>query len=211
MGERNETRCLELVAGGVEFFEGGWWFFNAGFLEDFRVDPQPVDAVDVHRHGHVITFVLHGIGDFLVEQAVPLLRFGNVFQDIGVEQAGRRPLLNVRAFDLGHAWRVTRNGTAFQHGHGSRTATTGDCAVLPGEAVFLDLGLEDIDRCLFATRRPPMHDFHGTFGFGGKNTEGKRRQGSERNDSSEARNRIHLVVPFLLLCMQVWCLRCIGF
>src|SRR5690606_23899842 len=101
---------------------GGWILGDAGFLEDFRVDPQPVHAVNVHRHGHVITVVLHGIGDFLVEQAVPLFRLGDVFQNVGVEQTGRRPFLDVRAFDLRYAWRVAGNGTAFQHGHGSRTA-----------------------------------------------------------------------------------------
>ncbi|ALQ01954.1 hypothetical protein AK973_1505 [Pseudomonas brassicacearum] len=58
-----------------------------------------------------------------------------------------------------------------------------------------------------------MDDFHGTFGFGGKGSDREccdGKQGSKRNDSSEARNRIHLELPFLLLCMQVWCLRCMD-
>ncbi|MCY1366651.1 hypothetical protein D9M69_535560 [compost metagenome] len=211
MGERDEAGGLELVAGGIEFFEGRRGFFDPGFLEHFRVDPQPVDAVDVHRHGDVVTFVLHSVGDFLRQQAIPVFRLGNVFQRVGAEQASAAPLLDVRAFDLGNARRVAGYGATFEYGHGRGTATAGDCAVLPGEAVFFDLSLQDIDRCFFTTGSPPVNDFNGTFGFGSEDTEGERRQGSERNDSSEARNRIHLGAPFLLLCMQVCCLRCIRF
>ncbi len=202
VGERDEASGFQLVAGCVELFEGGWILGDAGFLEDFRIDPQPVHAVNVHRHGHIITVVLHGIGDFLVEQAVPLFRLGDVFQNVGVEQTGRRPFLDVWAFDLRYAWRVTGDGAAFQHGHGSRTATTGDSTVLPGETVFFDLGLEHIDSGFFATGSPPVHDFHRTFGFGSGDTERQdceREQGGDRNDSSEARNRIHSRCTFLVV------------
>ena len=67
MGKGDKTRSLELVARCVEFFKGGWGVFDAGFFEYVRVDPQPVHAVNVHRHRHVITFVLHRIRDFFVE------------------------------------------------------------------------------------------------------------------------------------------------
>ena len=151
VGKRNKARGLEFVTGCVEFFKGGRGFFDTGCFEDFRVDPQPVHAVDVHRHGHVITVVLHGVGDFLVEQAVPLFVFGDRLQYVSVEQPGRRPLLNVRPFDLRHARRVTRHSAAFQYGHRGGTATPGDSAVLPGETVFFNLSLQHIDSSFFAT------------------------------------------------------------
>lgn len=149
VGERDEACGLELVAGCVEFFEGGRVLGDTGFLEDFRVDPQPVYAVNIDRHGNIVTFVLHGIGDFLVEQRVPLFFFGDVFKHVGVEQASGRPFLNVRAFDLGNAWRVASDCAAFQHSHCSGATATGYGAVFPDEAIFLNLSLQYVYCCFF--------------------------------------------------------------
>ncbi len=190
VGERNEACSLELVARCIEFFEGGWVLGDAGFLEDFRVDPQPVHAVDIHRHCHVVTVVFHGVGDFLVEQRIPFFFFGDVFEHVGVEQASRRPFLDVGAFDLGNAWRVTSNRAAFEHGHGSGATAACYSTVFPGKAVFLNLGLQDIHSRFFTARGPPMHHFHRTFGVGGKCTEGEQR--GNGNSDGEAINRVHL-------------------
>jgi len=190
VGERNKARSLELVAGCVEFFEGGWVLGDTGFLEDFRVDPQPVHTVNVDRHGDVVTVVLHGVGDFLVEQGVPFFFFGDVFEHVSVEQASGRPFLDIGAFDLGNAGRVTGDRAAFEHGHGSGATAACNGTVFPGEAVFLDLGLQDIYSRFFATRGPPMHNFNRTFGVGGKCTEGKQR--GNGNSYGEAINRVHL-------------------
>ncbi|MNF65035.1 hypothetical protein D3C84_467860 [compost metagenome] len=190
MGQGNEACGLELVASGVELLEGGRGLVDTGLLEDLRVDPQPVDAVNVHRDGHIVAFILDGVGDFLRQQAVPVFRFGNVFQGVGAEQAGAAPLLDVRAFDLGNARRIARYRAALEDGHGGSATATGDRTVLPGKAVFFDLRLEDIDRGFFTTGRPPVHDFHGTFGIGGMGAQ--RKQRGESNDRGEAGNPIHL-------------------
>ncbi|MNH33379.1 hypothetical protein D3C79_938890 [compost metagenome] len=129
--------------------------------------------MDIHRYGNVVTVVLHGVGHFLVEQRVPLFGLGHILEHIGVEQAGGRPVLDVGAFDLRDTGRVACDGAAFQHGHGRGTTTTGDSAVLPGEAVFLDLRLEHIDRRLFTARGPPVHDLDTAFGFGSRSPQRK--------------------------------------
>ncbi|PBP45153.1 hypothetical protein CCL13_15350 [Pseudomonas syringae] len=56
-------------------------------------------------------------------------------------------------------------------------------AVLPGKAVLFNLSFQNIDCSLFATRRPPVHDFYGAFGFSGVSAQ--REQRSERDDNSE--------------------------
>ncbi len=167
MGKRNEAGGLELVGSGIEFVEGAGRLVDAGFLEDFGVDPQPVDTVDVDRHGNVVTVVLHGIGDLLVEQRVPLFFLGHVLEHIGIEQAGGRPVLDVRPLDLRHTGWVAGDCAALEYGHGSGPAAAGNGAVLPGEAVFLDLRLEHIDRCFFTARGPPVHHLYTAFAFGG--------------------------------------------
>ncbi|MNP19084.1 hypothetical protein D3C76_1115940 [compost metagenome] len=177
MGERDEAGGLELVGGGVEFVEGGWRLVDASLLEDVGVDPQPVDAVDVHRHGDIVTVVLHGVRDLLVEQGVPLFVLGHILEHIGVEQAGGRPVLDVRALDLRDTRRVAGHGAALEHGHGGGTTTTGDGAVLPGEAIFFDLGLEHIDRRFFTTGGPPVHHLDTAFGIGSQGTQ--REQGGQ--------------------------------
>ncbi|RML85226.1 hypothetical protein APX70_05955 [Pseudomonas syringae pv. maculicola] len=183
MRQWNETGFFQLVARCIEFFKGGRCLVDTGFLEDFRVDPQPVDAVDVHRHGHVIAIVLHGIGDFLVQQGVPLFGLGDVFQRVSVEQACGCPFLDIRPFDLGNAWRVTSNCTALEHGHGCGATAASDCAVFPDEAVFFNLRFQNIDCSFFATRRPPVHDFDSAFGF--SSSSAQREQRSERDDNGE--------------------------
>ncbi|MNP25106.1 hypothetical protein D3C76_1178990 [compost metagenome] len=172
MGERDETGSLELVGGGVEFVEGGGRLVDAGFFEHLGVDPQPVDAVDIHRYGDIITVVFHGVGDFLVQQGVPLFFLGHALEHIGIQQAGGRPVLDVRAFDLRDARRVAGHRAAFEHGHGRGTTAAGDGAVLPGEAIFFDLGLEHIDRRFFTTGGPPVHHFDAAFGVSSLGTQG---------------------------------------
>ncbi len=189
MGERNETGSLELVGSGVEFVEGGRRLVDAGLPEDLWVDPQPVDAVDVDRYRDIVTVVLHGVGDLLVEQRIPLFILGDVLEHIGVEQAGGSPVLDVRPLDLRDARRIARHCAALEYGHGRGTTATGDSAVLPGEAIFLDLGLEHIDSSFFTTGGPPVHHFDAAFGIGGKGTE--RQERSEGDRGCEAEGRIH--------------------
>ncbi|MCY1436567.1 hypothetical protein D9M71_526960 [compost metagenome] len=171
MGERDEAGRLELVGGSVELVEGGRGLVDTGLVEHLWVDPQPVDAVDVHRHGDIVTVVLHGVGDFLVEQRVPFFVLGHVLEHIGVEQAGGRPILDVRALDLRDTGRVAGYGAALEHGHGRGTTAARDGAVLPGKASFFDLGLEHIDGGFFTTGGPPVHHLDTAFGVGSLGTE----------------------------------------
>lgn len=127
--------------------------------------------MDVYRHGDIVTVVLHGVGDLLVEQCVPLFLLGHILEHIAVEQAGGRPILNVWPFDLCDTRRVAGYGAALEHGHGRGTATASDGAILPGKAVFLDLGLEHIDSRFFTTGGPPVHHLDTAFGFGSLGTE----------------------------------------
>ncbi|MNE10349.1 hypothetical protein D3C80_1030580 [compost metagenome] len=196
MGERDETGRLELVGGGEQFIEGGR-HLGPGLVEHLRVDPQPVDPVDVHRHRYIVAVVLHDLGDFLWQQGVPVVGSGDIVE-FG-EQAQRTPLLDVRPLDLGGAWRVTGHCAALQYGHGRCATATGDGVVLPGETVFLDLFLEGFHRRGFASGGPPVSDFDHAVS-GSNSTQGQ--QGGEGNDSGEAIDRIHREEPFLVV-MQV--------
>jgi len=63
----------------------------------------------------------------------------------------------------------------FSYGHGRGATATCDSTVFPGEAVFFNLGLQDIYSRFFTARGPPMHNFNRPFRVGGKCTEGKQR------------------------------------
>ncbi|MNJ37175.1 hypothetical protein D3C77_319840 [compost metagenome] len=153
--------------------------------------------MDVHRHRHVVTVVLHDLGDFVRQQAVPVVGFGHLIE-LG-QQPQRAPLLDIRPLDLRRGGRVAGNGAGLEHGHGRGAATTGHGVVFPDKAVFLHLGLEGFNSLGFATGSPPVQDFDST-GIGGHGAQ--RQQGGERNNSGEAIDRIHGAEPFLVV-MQV--------
>ena len=187
MGQRNKTGRLELVACCIQLVEGGRCLFDARFLEDLWVDPQPVHTVDVHRYGNVLAFVLHGLGDLFGEQCFPIV---GLCYDVHLgQQAERGPVLNVGALDLRGRRRVTGHGTGFEHGHGRGAAAPCHRAVLPGVAVFFDQFFQHIHCFGFATGRPPVHDFNVAFGVGCVGIEGENR--GERNNKGEAIERIH--------------------
>ncbi len=197
MGERDDACRLELVGSGIELIEGGGRLVDPGLLEGFRVDPQPVGAMDVDRNGYIVAVVFHGVGDFLVQQCIPLFLLGHILEHVAVEQAGCSPILDVGALDLRDAWRIASHRSAFEHGHGSSAAAAGHGAVLPGETVFLDLGLEHIDGRFFTTRCPPVHHFDGALGIGSVRSQGE--QGCQGDRGSETKVGSHFYT-LLLLC-----------
>ncbi len=187
VSQGHETGSLELVAGGIKFLEGGGRLVDSGLLEHLRIDPQPIDAVDVHRHRHVMAVVLHGVGDGLRQQTIPVIGLGHLIER--AQKIERAPLLQVGALDLCGAWRIAGDHAGFQHGHGRGTGASGDGTILPGEAVLLDQVFQDLHRSGFATGCPPVDHFDGA--LGGSGQCGKRKQRGERNDSGKASDRVH--------------------
>ncbi len=164
MGQGLEACRLERVGSGEQFVQGGG-HLGPGLLEHLRVDPQPVDPVDVHRHSYVMVVVFPDGGELGRQQLVPLVGLGHVVE-LG-EQPQGAPLLDIRALDLrGGGW-VAGDGAALEYGHGRGTATAGHGVVLPGEAVLLDLLLEGVHGRGLATGGPPVQDFDGAIVGGG--------------------------------------------
>jgi len=104
VSQGHETGSLELVAGGIKFFEGGGRLVDSGLLEHLWIDPQPIDAVDVHRHRHVVAVVLHGVGDGLRQQAIPVIGLGHFIER--AQKIECAPLLQIGTLDLCGAWRI---------------------------------------------------------------------------------------------------------
>ncbi|AEK61275.1 conserved hypothetical protein [Collimonas fungivorans Ter331] len=137
LGNGDEAGFLDLVC-SVEEFRPGGRHFGAGFFQDFRVDPEPVDAVHIDRRRYVMALVLHGVGNHFRQQRIP---FACGSRGIDVRQhAFLAPFLDRRALDLGCCRRAACDDAGFQRGGGVFASAAGNRKVLPGHA----LGFHDL-------------------------------------------------------------------
>ena len=162
VGQGHRAALLDFVCRHKELVPGGGHALDAGLGHHFGVGPHPVDAVHVHRRGHVVAVVLHHVGHHARQQLVPFFGLGHVV-DIGQHAFGC-PFLNGWAFDLSGCGRVARHGTALEHGHGVFAATAGHGKVFPLVAFGFEHFLEFASRSGFAARCPVVQHFNGGLG-----------------------------------------------
>ena len=111
MCDRDQSSGLDLIGCSKKLVKGLGHAGNARFFQHIRVSPNPINAVHVDRHSHIVAFVFHAVGDHFGQQRVPVFGFGSRVK-IG-QHAFASPLLNRRAFDLCGRWRIAGNNAAF--------------------------------------------------------------------------------------------------
>ncbi|MNU79804.1 hypothetical protein D3C71_694210 [compost metagenome] len=155
MGERDNAVSLEFVEQREQLVDIGR-NLAARLVECGLVQPQPIGRVNVDRCGHPVTVIF---GEFLQSRRnnlVPTFLGGEIVKVGG--DTHFRPVAQVEAEQLNRSRRIACCDAGAKCGHGGRTGTTGNRHVLPGDAFFGEVFLQDVECCSFTARRPPVQD-----------------------------------------------------
>ena len=191
VGDRDAARFLDLLGRVEERIPGGRGGGHAGFFQHFRIDPHPVDAVDVDGSGNVVALVFHDVGDDFRQHGIPFAWNGGII-DIG-QHAFRAPLLDRWALDLGGGRRIAGNDAGLQRGRGVFASAASHGEVFPAEAAFLHDLLQLAHGLRFAAGGPVVQHFH----VGRKGAAGEC-QGGQCGQLGNLEFQFHLHIPFLI-------------
>ncbi len=193
MGERGDAVFLHLVENGDKLFPA-LRCLAAGGIERGLVDPHPVCRVDVHRRGNPVSVIFGEVLEGSRNNVGPAFFLGHIVQ-VG-DDALFGPVDDVEAEHLHGRRRVACGDAGAQRGHGGFTATAGHRHVLPGDALGFQIFLENVQRCGFAARRPPVQNLNRVLGHGiaagghGKKGSARRQRGEFANGHDTPPNGI---------------------
>ena len=131
MGQRNEASGFNLFSSLVKLIPR-LWRCDANLVEHLGVGPDPVHAVNVQRHGHILALILDGLFQKIRQQCVPVLLVCNCVE--ALQRANSGPFLDVLAFDLRHGGRHTGQHAGAQNGGHGITTTASHWRVIPDAA-----------------------------------------------------------------------------
>ncbi len=156
MADRRDAVGLHLVEHHDELVPG-LGRLAAGRVEGLLVDPDPVGRVDVHRRGDPLAVILREGLQRGRDDGIPVFLRGD-FAEIA-DDALLGPVGDVEAERLHGSRRVAGGDAGAQRGHRRLAAAAGDGHVLPGDALGLEVLLQNVERRSLAAGRPPVQDF----------------------------------------------------
>ena len=167
-----------------------------------------IKGPQVERHGNVVAVALHALGHRAGQDLRPVLLFGHLV-DVH-RQAGRAPLLDLRAFDLSRAWQIIRLDARFEHGTGIGPAAAGHGIVDHLVALVRQHLLQDVHGLGLGAGCPPVQHTDGALAGGGGCRHAADRHGGDRQTDGGALAQ-NTRVPHELLPRAVLGLRAAAF